>query len=222
MYPGIVALVPLSGRCIECDQRRVARELTQSRPFMILIGTGPREATARTEDRVSIENPQRLTAREDVERLAVERVHEDRDHCGVDSAGEVAVAVTNDDGEYLLLMHDEMGIAILPHGDVDAGDDWAATAREATEALTGVSIAIDDVAAVRTETHVVEGESEPHATTRSILFRASPTGGDIQACKRDAESGSDGWRAGWVADLPDGIEPAPEGAPREDLRWFLG
>ncbi|PSP28690.1 hypothetical protein BRC65_01480 [Halobacteriales archaeon QH_2_65_14] len=148
---------------------------------MILIGTGPREATARTEDRVSIENPQRLTARKDVERLAVERVHEDRDHCGVDSAGEVAVAVTNDDGEYLLLMHDGMGIAILPHGDVDAG-----------------------------------------ATTRSILFRASPTGGDIQACKRDAESGSDGWRAGWVADLPDGIEPAPEGAPREDLRWFLG
>lgn len=163
-------------------------------------------------------DPDTLTTREDVAATTETIRHEDRDHCGTDVAGRAVVGVTNADGDVLVLIADDMGVALLPHGRVESGDDWAEAARAGVEGQTGVAVSLDSVEAVRTVDHVVGGIS--HTTTRRVLYSASPAGGEIRDCKRSADAGTDGFRAVWVDNLPDGIE-APGGGPKNDVRVFL-
>lgn len=161
----------------------------------------------------SLTAPAALRTRDGIDYGEETRTHEDRERCNVDSDGRAVVGVTNDDGELLTVLHDDASIALLPHETVDPGADWAVAARAGVEGQTGVAVALDSVEAVRVVSHVVDGEAEPHATTHRVVFGGSPVGGSIQACKRDAATGSDGWRAAWV-------ERIPEGSPAADFRHF--
>jgi len=163
-------------------------------------------------------DPDTLPTSEDVTATTETNCHEDRDHCGTELAGRAVVGVTNADGDVLVLIADELGVALLPHGRVEPGDDWAEAARAGVEGQTGVAVSLERVEAVRTVDHVVDDVS--HTTTRRVLYSASPTGGEIQDCKRSADAGTDGFRAVWVDALPNDVE-APEGGPRNDLEVFL-
>lgn len=200
------------------------------------------DRTAETDDMFdSLEDPVELRGVEGVEATSETREHEDFDHCCAELAGRVAVAVENDDGELLLLRNDDLGIAVLPHGDVEAGEDWAGVARAETEALTGVSVSLDAVEVLREIDHDVEGggsardgeigsldgESsahngggKPHRTTYRLVFAGRAVGGEIQDCKRSTEAGSDAWWACWASDLPERVE-IPPGGPGDDLRYVL-
>lgn len=135
-------------------------------------------------------------------------------------ADTVGVGVTDADDRLLLLVSREHGVALLPHGEVETGDDWADVARRGVEGQTGIDVTLDGVPAVRDVEHRLEDDDEAFATTRRVVFVASPDGGAIQDCKRSADAGSDRWVADWYASLPSGVDPAPGGAG-EDLRLFL-
>lgn len=171
-------------------------------------------------DRRTLPDPAALRRCGDVPFEAETAIREDRDHCGVRIDGRAVAGVRNDAGELLVLVNPDLGIALLPHGDVEPGDDWASTARREVEALTGVAIELEGIEVVRTVDHVVDGEDDPHATTTRVLFHASAVGGEIQACKESAEAGSDRWEAAWVDELPADVTPA-DGGPGDDLRSFL-
>jgi len=174
---------------------------------------------------IQIENeqladPVALQSRDGIRATEERDEHDSEDHCSVGTDGRVAVDVRNDDGEHLLLIHDEHGVALLPNETVAPDEDWAAVAREAAESYTGIEIELDTVLAVRTVDHVLSGEDEPHLTTHRVVVRGSPAGGEIDECKRAAENGSDEWRVEWLTDLPGDIS-TPEGGPRDDLELVL-
>jgi hypothetical protein len=146
--------------------------------------------------------------------------HDDFDHCATDIAGRVVVAVENEAGKLLVLCNDELGVILLPHGDVEAGDDYARTAREESEATTGISIALDGIDLLREVNHVVETDGKPHRTTYRVIFRAHPVSGAIQECKQSHDTGSEDWDARWVTTIPDGFD-APDGGPGDDIRYAL-
>lgn len=150
--------------------------------------------------------------------------HDDFDHCATDIEGRVVVAVENEASELLVLCNDEFGVALLPHGDVDAGGDYARTAREevaqAFEATTGISIAIAGIDLLREVDHVVESDGKPHKTTYRVLFRARPVSGEIQACKQSHDAGSDNWTTRWITAIPDGFA-VPDDGPGDDIRYVL-
>jgi len=147
--------------------------------------------------------------------------HDSSDHCGVGTDGRAIVDVRNEDGEHLLLVHDEFGVAILPNETVDPSEDWAAVAREAAAGYTGVEIELDAILSVGTVDHIVPDQDDPQMTTARAVFRGSPVGGKIDGCKRAAENGSDEWRVEWLEALPEGISP-PEGGPQRDLELVVG
>jgi len=169
-----------------------------------------------------ITDPETLRTREGVRWTDGCEEHDSSDHCGVGTVGRSVVDVTNSEGEHLLLVHDEHGIALFPNETVEPGGDWAAVAREAADGYTGVSVELDGVVAVREVGHVLPDDDEPHLRTQRVVFRASPVGGEIQECKRSAGNGSDQWRVDWFEALPDGVSPPPGGGPRNDLELIFG
>lgn len=173
-----------------------------------------------TADEFRLADPTSIEDRDDITVTATTEKHETEDHCGVDSEGDVVVAVRNSDGELLLMRNDEFGIAVLPHGTVDPGQDWAAAAREDIEAVTGVSIALDSVDVIRHVDHIVEGDDEPHTSTYRVIFTGHPVGGAIQDCKQHADAGSDRWWTCWSDGLPADAS-VPPGGPGDDLRHVL-
>jgi hypothetical protein len=128
--------------------------------------------------------------------------------------------VKNGAGEHLLLVNEELGVALLPNETVDTNDEWLSTASETVEGQTGFTVDIDEILAVRTVEHVLP-DDEHHLTTHRIVFSATPTGGSVRDCKLTADSGSDDWRAGWFDELPDGIDSPPNG-PANDFELLLG
>lgn len=169
---------------------------------------------------LSLADPQELRSREDIAFTTETEEHETFDHCSTDIVGNTVLELRNDDDEVLLLINDEHGIAVAPHGDVDAGKDWAATARREIEAVTGISIGLDSIDAVKEVNHVVNEDGKPHNRTYRIIFSGHPVGGEIQDCKQSKEAGSDDWRAAWVDGLPEDIE-VPPGGPGKDLQVVL-
>lgn len=168
----------------------------------------------------SLTDPETLRGRADVPFSQRTSEHEGEDHCSIDVAGRVAVGVTDGNGRRLLLCNDELGIAILPHGTVEAGENWAAVARRGAEGQTGITIDLDEIVAVRAVDHVVDGADEPHCSTHRVVFAGSTDGDEIRDCKRSVDAGSDSWRAGWFDGLPESLT-APGGGPGDDLELFL-
>lgn len=189
-------------------------------PIRRMIGNPNFDAATNDDPIETLTDLEVLREREDVPVVEHTVEHENLNHCSTDIAGRIAVGVTDGDDRLLLLCNDEIGIALLPHGTVDQGEDWAGAARRETESQTGVEIALDSVEYVRDIDHVLEGEGDPHASNVGIVFAGSPTGGEIQDCKQSADAGSDDWRASWFDGLPDGID-VPEGGPGKDLELFL-
>lgn len=165
-------------------------------------------------------DPAAVQGRDGVRATGERTEHDDRDHCGVGSDGRAAVGIRTDDDEHLFMLHDELGVALLPNETVDPGADWAAVAREAAAGYTGIEVDLESILAVRTVDHFMPAEEEPHLTTHRMVFRGSPAGGEIDECKRAAENGSDEWRVEWLDALPDGVSP-PDGGPRSDLELVL-
>ncbi|MFC7074027.1 NUDIX domain-containing protein [Halovenus rubra] len=169
---------------------------------------------------LSLADPQDVRSRENVVFATETQEHETFDYCASDIAGNTVLELRNDDDKLLLLIHDGHGIAVAPHGDVEEGEDWAAAARREIEAVTGISIALDNIEAVTEVNHVVSEDGKPHRTTERIIFSGHPVDGEIQDCKQSAQAGSDDWRAAWVDGLPEDIE-VPPGGPGNDLQLIL-
>lgn len=164
-------------------------------------------------------DPETIRSREAVVSTTEQHDHDSRDHCSTGTVGRAVVDVTNEAGEHLLLVSDEHGVALLPNETVEADEKWLTVASETVDDQTGITADIEAVLAVRTVEHVVD-EEEPHLTTHRIVFDATATGGEIQACKRTAENGSGEFRAGWFDELPDGIETLPNG-PANDFELVM-
>ena len=182
--------------------------------------TASSDSATRENVPVSLTDPETVRGREDIVFSTETQKHEEFDHCAVDIEERSVVGVENADGEFLLLVHDDLGLALLPHGVVESGD-WAAVARQGVEGQTGIAVTLDGIEAVRDVEHVVEGSENAQTTSYRVLFRGSPVSGEIRECKQRTEAGSDGWRAGWFADLPEDSAP-PQGGPADDLHHFLG
>jgi len=173
-----------------------------------------------THDTDSTIDPQAIKRRSGVRATTEQTPHESRDHCSTGTVGRAVVGVTNDADELLLLVNDEHGVALLPNETAEPDDSWLDVAGEAVAGQTGISADVAEILAVRTVEHVTEDDEDPHLTTHRVVFAATATGGEIRECKRHAENGSDGFRAGWFDGLPDGIDPAPGGASN-DVGLFL-
>lgn len=176
--------------------------------------------SADIDTQLSLADPQEIRSQEGIAFTTETQEHDTFDHCSTDIAGNAVLELRNEDDEVLLLIHDEHGIAVAPHGDVEEGDDWAAAARREIEAVTGIAIALDSIDAVKEVDHVVSEDGKPHRTTCRVIFSGHPVGGEIQDCKQSAEAGSDDWRAAWVDGLPEDIE-VPPGGPGNDLQFVL-
>jgi ADP-ribose pyrophosphatase YjhB (NUDIX family) len=169
---------------------------------------------------LSLADPQEVRSREYIVFTTETQEHETFDHCSTDIAGNAVLELRNNDDEVLVLVNAEHGIAVAPHGDVAEGEDWAAAARREIQAVTGISIALDSIDAVKEVDHVVNEDGKPHNTTYRVIFSGHPVDGEIQDCKQSAQAGSDDWRATWVDDLPEDIE-VPPGGPGNDLQFVL-
>jgi hypothetical protein len=144
-------------------------------------------------------------------------VHDGFDHCAMDIEGRVVVAVENEDGDRLVLCTDDIGVAVLPHGDVMPGEDWARVACEAVESRTGLSIALHGVELLRDINHVLSANGKPHRTTYRLVLSAHPVGGERQ----HHEAGRDAWAARWVGEIPDELG-TPDGGPGDDITHVFG
>jgi len=166
----------------------------------------------------SLADPESLRDREEIPFTDETAVHDDRDHCNADIDGRAVVGVTNDAGGVLLAVHREEAVAMLPHGAVESGDDWLATARGKVEITTDLSFEIDGVEAVREIDHFAEGEDEPHATTYGVVFRASLADDSADATDPGTDD-NDHWDADWFGEVP---ETLPDGDLVEaDVRLFI-
>jgi ADP-ribose pyrophosphatase YjhB (NUDIX family) len=178
------------------------------------------DETTTTDDAVpteSLSDPESL--REDVPFVEETSVHDDEDHCSVGIDGRAVVGVTNDDGEVLLAVHEESSIAMLPHGPVEPGDDWATVGRRAVEEMTGVTVELVGPELVRNFDHFVEGNDERHTTSYNVVFRASPAG-DETSTGDPGVVGNDDWDAGWFDEFPGDLMDVG-GPVEDDVRLFL-
>jgi hypothetical protein len=141
--------------------------------------------------------------------------HPDADHCSTDTAGRAVAGITNDAGEVHLLRHEESGMPLLPHQPVASeADDWAAAARSIVDGWDG--LAVDTVELVREVDHHVDGETDPHTTTKLVLFGGSATGD----AATDLAVPGDEWTADWHARPPAGIDDL-DSPLRDDLAYFF-
>lgn len=178
------------------------------------------EATDEVSPSESLSDPETIRDREGVRFTEEEAIHEDQAHCNTDIEGRAVVGVTNDAGEVLLAVHKEEAVAMLPHGEVGSGDDWAAVAREKIEITTDLACEIDGVEVVREIDHFVEGDEEPHSTTYGVVFGASLAAAAEGAHAEDpSHDENEHWDAEWFATVPENL---PGGDLVEaDVRLFV-
>jgi uncharacterized protein YunC (DUF1805 family) len=169
----------------------------------------------------SLADPEDLREDEEVRFTDEEAIHDDRDHCNVDIEGRAVVGVTNDAGEVLLAVHKEEGVAMLPHGAVESGDDWVAVARRKAGITTDLDFVIDRVEVVREIDHFAEGEDEPHATTYGVVFHASFVGDpESTSAENPSHPDNEHWDADWFGAVPENI-PEGFGLVEDDIRLFV-
>lgn len=129
--------------------------------------------------------------------------------------GVVAVGVTNGAGEVLLFVNGEEDHAVLPHGPVEAGEDWAAVARREVEDFSGVPVEIQAVERVRRKYYTPE-DDDRRITAYDVVLRASPVADGIEVSPLCDDND---WEVGWFDGTPVDID---EGAETDDIRLFLG
>lgn len=177
-------------------------------------------ANAPLADLESGSGPDSLRHRDDVPFVEATNVHDDADHCSVGIEGRAVVGVTNDDGEVLLMVNEEIPVAILPNETVEPGDDWTAAARRAVEGVTDLSVDLDGLELVRDVDHFVEEahDDEPHATSSNVVFRASPADGAETENFGDTDDCD--WSAGWFDEFPEDLTDVG-GLVEADVRLFV-
>ena len=133
-----------------------------------------------------------------------------------DLESHVAVGVTNDEGEVLLMNDGSHGWTLTAVA-VEPGEDWTAAGRRGVEQLTGVAVELDRPERVRRIDFRPEGDDERRTSMYNVVFRASPVEGRPVADDPDLadESVED---VGWFDEVP----AEQEGDVADDIRLFVG
>ncbi|MFH5800079.1 NUDIX hydrolase [Haladaptatus sp. CMAA 1911] len=120
--------------------------------------------------------------------------------------GAVVVAVTNDDGEVLLVQNDWMDGIGLPGGGVEPGEEWERAASREVLEETGVPVEIERPWRV-THDYFEHGD-ERFDGGYTVFYRAIPTEGETLAT--DPGVGDETIEVvGWFDDVPaESIQPA--------------
>lgn len=168
------------------------------------------EATARSTDSISVDDPGMLFERDDVTTEVVE-IETDAEHFEryQNWTGMAIAGITNAAGDVLLVKNTDPDVChdwVLPHGAVREDDvDWAETAADWVDGLTGINATIDDVVHVRRNDITLDADDEgetTETTTYHVIFSGHPHDG--HAIQDDVRYDCDDiWTAGWHSSVPD-------------------
>lgn len=133
--------------------------------------------------------------------------------------GMAIAGITRDDGDVLLVKHTDPENThdwVLPHGPVDRNADWAETALDWVNGLTGIDAELDEIVHVRRNDLTRPDEDEVVATTRHIVFAGHPIGDTTPAddVRYDCD---DDWVAGWYDAIPESARDTES----QDIALFL-
>ncbi|WP_247001251.1 NUDIX hydrolase [Halosolutus gelatinilyticus] len=163
----------------------------------------------------SLFDPERLLDRENVDvreetrnvtRSEFETVRET-----VDS--HVAVGVTNDEGEVLLVDDGSHGWTLVA-APVESGDDWVATGRRAVETLIGIDVELDRPERLRRVDFHPADDPDRRTTMYNVVFRATSV---ARRPVPDDGPGADRPEIGWF----DRVPADQEGGVADDIRLFV-
>lgn len=167
------------------------------------------EATADTSNPVTVRDPAALFERDDVTTEVVE-IEADVEHFEryQDWRGMAIAGITNEDGEVLLVKNTDPDVChdwVLPHGVVREDDaEWAETAADWVDGLTGVTVDIEGVVHVRRNdiSYGTEDGETLETTTYHVVYSGRPHADEeIQEDVRyDCD---DVWTADWHDSVPD-------------------
>lgn len=165
-------------------------------------------------------DPATLLDREDVRVREDPEVVEHQHHFDLYESieGMAVVGVTNDDAEVLLLVDDDEGIALLPHGTVEPSEDWATTGARAVEEQTGVAVEIDGPELVKCKHFSPEGDDDRRTTAHQVFLHASPVA-DGATAGTASDSARGDWTVGWFHEIPVDADASNELV--EDVRLFV-
>ncbi|AHZ23057.1 hypothetical protein E6P09_01815 [Haloferax mediterranei ATCC 33500] len=146
---------------------------------------------------VTLEDPEQLRDRENIAFHEETHIvgHEEFESCRDDLDSHVAVGVTNDASEVLLMDDGSHGWTLTAFP-AEPGDDWVATAREGVQSLIGVPVELDCPERVRRIDFQKEG-TDQQTTIYNVVCRAVP----VEGC-------------------PVASNPELDGEALQDLRWF--
>lgn len=170
-------------------------------------------------------DPSRLVDHEDVTTEVVD-VHVDdedaferhREWRGIAIAG-----ITRDDGAVLLVKNTDPDVChdwVLPHGVVqDADAEWAETATDWVDGLTGLAVDLEEVVHVRRNdvTYDPEDGDTRRTTTYHVIFTGRPRAGetihkDVRYDCNDV----------WTADWHDAVPESARETEASDIERILG
>lgn len=171
----------------------------------------------------SLTDPERLRDRDGVRFLEESRIVPQSEFESVVETADshVAVGITDDDGA-VLLENDGAHGWTLPAFVVDAGEDWAETARHGIDRLTDGPVELAAPELVRRVEFRPDGQERAGADPESrfrmynVVVRAAAVDQESIAIDRSTERGSER-NLEWFAEVPD----EQEGAVADDIRLFL-
>lgn len=168
----------------------------------------------------AVDDPAAFFERDDVTTDVVE-IETDAEHFEryQDWEGMAIAGITNDDGDVLLVKNTDPEVChdwVLPHGAVQDEDaDWAETAADWVDGLTGISVTIDDVVHVRRNDITLDiddedGEKTRETTAYHVVFSGHPHDGE--EIQDDVEYDCDDvWTAGWHDAVPESARETESG-----------
>lgn len=165
-------------------------------------------------------DPATLLDREDVPVREAPEVVEHQHHFELYEPieGMVVVGATNDDGEVLLLVDADEQIALLPHGPVEPGEDWATAATRAVEEKTGVAAEIGGPELVKRKHFAPEGDDDRRTTAYQVFLHASSVADGV-AAGTVSDPDRDDWTVDWFDEVPVDADASNELV--EDVRLFV-
>lgn len=170
-----------------------------------------------TQDTIAVPNdPTELAARDDVDEVTQQFVHEDHDYCEEEYAGRAIVGVTNDADEMLLIVAEGGENAVLPSPKVDGDGDWIEAARGEVSEVAGIDVRITGVERLRHAEQILGGGGDPADVTTHLVLAGEPVADDPELAPPADES----WTVDWLDSYPHDMldEDSPSG---DDVRLFL-